>query len=205
MQFELNALKFSRVDPGEFVRFWAPRDPGDDSKYSRNLLHPNAPAEYDLNRVTELLEWKAGRFEKNARAFAKRVDMDALNAFRVGPCTTDSLQAFWDGHASGLSRSRDSIIWPIFICHIAHPDEVPIYDVNVWHAWLFLRGELTEKLLRRTPTSFPTYLNYRSDFNELVALAETDVRAVDKALMAFGQFISSGAARTLGLSTGAAS
>lgn len=200
-EFCTEILSLTKTEPSDFVGFWTRgyRDPTDDRKYRDNILQAQDAADYDIGRVTELMEWKAGRFKDNARRFAARVDLDRLNGFRSEPLTEESLPEFWYDHASGLAASKESIIWPIFVCHMGHPEAVPIYDVNVWHAWLYLTGKLTAERLEQNPRRFDEYLSYRRFFQEFLAVAGVESRALDKALMAFGQFLTSPAAKDLGL------
>jgi hypothetical protein len=188
----LAVVALSNTDVSGFTAFWSAdySYSAGETVYERNVLRAGDIGEYDRARVSSLMEWKAGRFARAGRGFAERVNLDALNEFRSQPFSEEGLNDYWNAYASRLTTSA-GIIWPLFVCHLAHPEEVPIYDVNVWHAWLFAEGTLTPERLLQSPTTFDNYLEYRAFFCNLAAHPGVAPRDLDKALMAFGQFLSS--------------
>ncbi len=189
----LAVFRIASASAAEFVGFWsrtAFRDPSRKT-YAQNILEPGSPTTYDLARVTRLMEWKAGRLAKTAPALAKKVDLDALNEFRSKPFSTAALEEFWRSAASRVSASEGSIVWPAFLCHIAHPEAVPFYDVSSWQAWNFIAGALNGRGAGQRPPSFENYLAYREFFYELADQSGADQAQLESALSAFGQFLAS--------------
>ncbi|MDY0340541.1 MAG: hypothetical protein RBS17_04950 [Coriobacteriia bacterium] len=190
------------VDPAAFITFWAQRYgySAGEADYDSHVRHDDSG--YQEADLIALMRWKAGAWHAaRAEHFARQIPLDALNEFHAQPELSDSdLQGFYSRFAKPLTKTQYSIIWPIFVCHIARPDDVPIYDVNVWLAWLYIAGELREQHFAQTPRKFETYVEYRRFFIELVGISGATPRDTDKALMAFGQFLRTGLARTtLGL------
>lgn len=80
---------------------------------------------------------------------------------------------------------------------------MPIYDVNVWHAWASIEGWLEPKHLDQVPVSFTTYLTddrpfflqLQDDLNH--HWPDSTFRDLDRALFRFGQFIKSQLGRKL--------
>jgi hypothetical protein len=93
--------------------------------------------------------WKAGRrFQASAAAFARAVPLVTPNSRRMhhGTLTDAEVKELYDEITNAL-KSADlqrsgNIIWAIFLCHVARPQDAPIYDVNVWRAWGFIEGWL---------------------------------------------------------------
>lgn len=182
------------VDPRRFTEVWSHFYSWDDDVYPANIR--DCPGE-KLTRlgVSELMVWKAGnRHAKLARSFGDAVSLSRLNWPRGRAALTDGeLSAHFDAivaelRQAGLNRAR-GVIWPIFLCHIGQPDDIPIYDVNVWVAWGFIDGWLRPEDLELVPTKFKRYLDYRDWFNGIVVTHRIPARQLDRALMAFGQFI----------------
>jgi hypothetical protein len=145
------------------------------------------------------MRWKAGRrFQTSATAFARAVPLAMLNSRRNHHSTlTDAEVEELYGEirsalrSAGLLRANNNIVWPIFLCHVAYPQGTPIYDVNVWRAWGFIKGWLKPQHFEQRPELFGTYLEFRTWHNELVAAHGLNQQELDQALMAFGQFLSS--------------
>ncbi len=133
-----------------------------------------------------------------AAAVPTRVFNDARAATSFADDDVAKLFAEINGHLKAANLNKtDALNWPVFMCHIARPLDVPIYDVNVWVAWGVLAEWMTPDLLRLRPTEFSTYLEYRDWFNDLVTRHGVDHRELDRALMAFGQFVTSPLGRAL--------
>jgi hypothetical protein len=75
--------------------------------------------------------------------------------------------------------------------NIGQPQTTPICDVNVWRAWGHIEGWISPKHYRQVPTTLKDYLDYRQWFNGLASAHGLAPRELDRALMAFGQFLSS--------------
>jgi hypothetical protein len=144
------------------------------------------------------MRWKGGkRFADTAERFGRAVPLEVFNDARAkpSPLSDEDLTILY-GEISAALRNQGlqksaSIVWRLFLCHVAHPAGTPIYDVNVWRAWGVLDGWIKPKQFTQRPVRFDTYLAYRSWANAIVASNTFDQQAFDQALMAFGQFISS--------------
>jgi hypothetical protein len=190
-------LESAPSTPQRFVELWSRLYTFGDAAYNDHIQMP-AGGPLTSSDVGELMARKSGkRHEALARTWGATVALDTVNAPRGAPALDDpALRAHFAAidtqlKASGLNSSG-SIIWVIFLCHLGQPASVPIYDVNVWLAWGFITGWLRQKDLALVPKTLNSYCEYRSWFNELVARDGLEPRELDRALMSFGQFISSG-------------
>lgn len=191
----LAIFRLSSANAADFVAFWSRgrNDPAE-RKYAQNILQPGSPGRYDLARVTRLMEWRAGRLAKAAPAFAKKIDLAALNNFRSTPFSVEALEDFWRHSASNLATSEANIGWPIFVCHMAHPEAVPLYDLDVANAWNFIAGDRVGYATSRGLATFEDYLAYRESFNELLSQSGAEPHQLEASLAAFGQFLASATA-----------
>jgi hypothetical protein len=189
-------LKFEESEPQRFVQFWRQAYQADQSTYDQNIRLGSL---LDSDNVETLMRWKAGpRHQDLAADFARAVPPETLNSRREhhDALTDTELEALFNEITSSLRsaglRRAGGIIWPIFLCHVAHPQGTPIYDVNVWRAWRYITGKIEEADFHLRPVRFdPTYLEFRKWFNGLVRDHRLDPQELDQALMAFGQFLSS--------------
>lgn len=185
-----------------FVRYWSNLYSYGDDDY---LAHIRVGEELRREDVRGLLRWKAGaRHAARAREVADRVDLAALNNFRARSVVDEAdIEEFFVRTAKPTTRT--GIIWPITICHLARPHDVPIYDVNVWHAWGFVDGWLEPRHLGQVPVRFSAYLiGYRPFFLQLQndldhQDSDSTLRDLDRALFRFGQFIKSQLGRRVSL------
>jgi hypothetical protein len=188
-------LKFEESEPQKFVQFWRQAYQTDPSTYDRNIRPGSL---LDSGNVEELMRWKAGpRHQDLATDFARAVPLATLNSCREhhGTPTEPEVEALFYEITSSLGsvglRRAGGIIWLIFLCHVAHPQGTPIYDVNVWRAWGFIECWIEPRHYHQKPTRFGTYLEFREWLNGLVLEYRLDQQELDQALMAFGQFLGS--------------
>lgn len=188
-------LAFEESEPQVFVQFWKQAYRADASTYDQNIRRGSL---LDSNNVERLMHWKAGRqFQASATAFARAVPLAVLNSRRNhnDTLTDTKVRELYDEITNvlrrvGLQRTRN-IIWRIFLCHVAHPQDTPIYDVNVWIAWRFITGQIESQHYHQRPVNFDIYLKFRAWHNKQVVDYGLDQQELDQALMAFGQFLRS--------------
>jgi hypothetical protein len=186
-------LGFGPASPTEFVDFWR-------RAYRTNVATYNANIRVNQSlrtaNVVALMRWKAGRFADAAEQFARAIPVRYLNTCRKSnvPLSDNALRGLYDRITSALRREdlarSEAIVWPIFLCHVAQPLSVPIYDRYVWRAWGFITEWIEPRHYAQQPESFDTYLEYRLWFNSFVQSDGLDRQHFDQALMAFGQFLS---------------
>lgn len=141
------------------------------------------------------MAWKAGaRFAEDARAWSARVGVSDINAQRQsGSSLSDNaLRALFCKVRKAGSKANVggiTLIWPLFISHVADPDGTPIYDVSTWRATLHVIGEWKAEHEGLKPVKLATYWDwYRPWFANVIAGATFSAQDLDQALMAFGQF-----------------
>jgi hypothetical protein len=181
--FKLGAQSCSAAN---FVHFWSKRyDEGEykDLDYEKNL---NRQGLLTKGNIQFLLEWKRGnRLPKQWQSIANRLmqAIDIMNKFRQLPkVSNEEFSDFW----SFISTIIESgIVLKVFVLHISRPEDYPIVDQHVLRAWNFL----TQKKVEDPKKTLENYRKYRDSFLELTRKSGMNMRSVDRALMAFGQFL----------------
>jgi hypothetical protein len=177
-----------------FVQTWQPLSGVSDASYNQHIHLDGVVSSTD---VVELMAWKGGRrFAGPARDYGRAVPVEVINeARRSKVFNNEELRAHYSLLRSHLRQDglvkSNGIVWPMFLCHISQPSATPVYDVNAWRAWSFLVDGTAWRDPKLKPRSFENYLGYRAWFNHLVDDHALVPRQLDRALMAFGQFLAS--------------
>lgn len=192
--------KWKHVSTREFVNFWESLYPASfqsekeyrlaEECYSKNVK--------DVKEITEdnlraLFKWKHGQDWEQASwkkklGFQKAIDnLERLNEFKHFQRVTDAQVESFLRFLSRITRGR---IYKPFFFHICRPLEFALYDQHVFRAWQFL----IHLGIQEVPDDFEVYKQYNRFFAEHVQKIDTDEqwearRSLDKALMAFGQFL----------------
>lgn len=172
----------------DFISFWSKcyaEGKYFDEDYEKNL---NRTSLLTPQNVQYLLEWKNAKplsKPKQALADKTKARITELNKFRqTGPITEKEFKEIWNCISKII---RYGFVWKVFLLHISRPTDYPIVDQHVLRAWNFLiKGKVEEP-----KQNLDNYEKYRIFFFELAKQSGKDLRRVDKALMAFGQFLKS--------------
>ena len=181
-------LNFQTCSITDFISFWNKcynEGRYSDKDYEKNL---NREGLLTPENVQYLLEWKnANRLPRKKQAIADGIKskITKVNEFRqMSEVSDDEFEKFWS-FISTIVKS--GIVWKVFLLHISRPSDYPIVDQNVLRAWRFL----VENNVEETKKTLANYRKYRVFFFELATQSGKDLREVDRALMAFGQFLKS--------------
>mgnify|MGYP005810031913 CR=1 FL=1 len=164
--------------PKEFIEFWAAQYTG----YDDNFYDANVGQELTETRILEWFTWKNGtplsELKRNSvlRNFVAR--RGELNHIPLDATASDFLSRFDEGGA----------IWRIFWLHCWQPARFPIYDQHVHRAMGFIQAGVLEEIPGTDSQKIREYLDrymaFHAEFNGI------GYRLVDKALWAFGKFLS---------------
>jgi hypothetical protein len=171
------------VSKEEFLTFWSKR-------YFYKSKHDyESLMNQDISEVvlSALFEWKNGMnlserkehsFQNNIlnqcekiREYRKNLDLDAKELYDL--------------------LDKVSFVWRIFACHIARPEEYPIYDQNIHRSVLYIQGDdnwqnVTPSLNDQLKSDF-YFNNYKKEF--LPQFSDIPSRDIDRALFAFGRYL----------------
>lgn len=179
---------FQMCSATDFISFW--NKCYNEGRYSDEDYEKNLNREDLLTpeNVQYLLEWKnANRLPRKKQAIADRTknEITKVNEFRrLSEVSEDKFEKFW----SFLSTIvKSGIVWKVFLLHISRPSDYPMVDQHVLRAWSFL----TKNKVEDPKKTLENYRKYRIFFFALADQCGKDLRSVDRALMAFGQFLKS--------------
>jgi len=85
-----------------------------------------------------------------------------------------------------LVKTKNIIILPIFYIHIWCPNKYPIFDINVWLAYIYLNKK-QNKFSYKKPSKYEYYELYINFFND--RFADKENRIIDKGLWVLGDSI----------------
>jgi hypothetical protein len=179
-------LKSEPTKIADFVSTWGKcYDDSDKDCYEKNL---NRHGLMTADNIQLLFEWKNNMRlapKKQKIADAVKAKLQTLNDFRRVPNVTEAeFDSFWKFTCSIIDSG---IVYRIFLAHISRPDDFPMVDQHVLRAWNFLiKSKVKEP--EQTPDN---YLKYREFVKEMSRQSGKTFREIDKALMPFGQFLSS--------------
>lgn len=165
-----------------FINFW--------KQFYDNRKHPDEKFYYpyinDLSKedfLDKLWLWKMSfhLFSKNnqRKLALMKEDKETIRNFRK------SNPSFNDLYNFSRKIFQTGVVYPVFLIHICKPNKYPIFDQNVFRAFIFI----TKKKIVDLPKNIRDYLNYRKFVFEIHKKHKISFRDIDKALMAFGQFL----------------
>jgi len=173
----------------EFIKFWSqsynPRHYPDEKYYFPYIKQSKLGKE----AVLKLFEWKNGMpLSKNKKRVLYSVvnNLSEINNFRkLKKVSEKNIKEFFD-FVSKIIKS--GIVWRIFLLHITKPAELPMIDRFTFTAINFLKiGQIVK--YDKKYQNLEEYLEFRENFNNIIRRSKLDYREIDKALMAFGQFL----------------
>jgi len=204
--------EFNLMEAKQFIEFWERKYPDDKTKIFKSDETIDYLKELNLgNRLTEenikrLLRWKDSRWlteekasgsnngDKNEVVMEVLENLENINAFRFSKMSGEEFKEKI-GSIKGIGKH----IFRIFLFHIARPFEYPIADRKVFRAFS------TQKQTNVTQDwgGYMRYMDYffevaisagiitekpKGDENNIKDLVR-NLKRVDKALFAFGQFL----------------
>lgn len=133
--------------------------------------------------LSKLWHWKMGVHfsNKNCQRALKKMEekKEQIMNYRNSNPTIDDLYKF------AKTVFADGIVYSTFLVHICKPAECPIFDQHVYRSYKFLT---TEKNIK-APNGKDDYFDYRKFVFGIHKNYKVDLRELDKAFMAFGQFL----------------
>ena len=182
-----------KVDIKDFIYFWEKYC--DEGKYPDkiyfNCFKKNL---WKIGDLDEVFEWKNGtKLSKRKQKILQRVydKLDEINSFRnLKSPSEKEFRNFYNNICSSVISS--GLVWRIFLIHLTHPEKYPMIDKFTYIAYEFLKknnllkkGETDKMLLKY---QLEVYFPFRIFFLNLNTNIHNQ-RKTDKALMAFGQFL----------------
>ncbi len=168
----------------EFISFWSKLYVYDNAVlYER--IHNTTLSEDDLK---DLYKWKNGM--KLSQAKEKSLNtkiiskIDVVNNLRAAP--NFDLEHF-------LKEFKQvSVVWKVFLLHILKPNRFPIYDQHVHRAYRFINNQSSNGIKASMNESVKLKFYFKEYYPFVRQSKITDLKKMDEAFFAFGQFINIG-------------
>ncbi len=155
----------------------------DDSKYRQNI----DKSEFSAKHLEDLFHWKNGMTLKGSGGKEKSLNEKILNRI-------DLINQYKKLQGIDLNQFNDdfsdiSAVWRIFLLHSIKPTVYPIYDQHIHRTYNYVHNEDWNTINNTIPDKtklnfyFNTYLPYVHN------LGVTDLKKMDEAFFAFGQFL----------------
>ncbi|MCA0933246.1 hypothetical protein LCM02_12355 [Lutimonas saemankumensis] len=168
----------------DFISFWSNIYSYDDSeKYE--FIHNDILSKSDL---TQLYEWKNGMklsVSKTNSLKSKIIKkLDIINSLKAEE--NIDIDEF-------LKEFKNvSVVWKIFLLHIINPKIYPIYDQHIHRAFRFINNQSTEGINASINEKDKLNFYFVEYLPFVTRTGETDLKKMDEAFFAFGQFINIG-------------
>jgi len=180
---KLPILKITNSDLKGFINYWSKLyDYPLESLYNERILKP----EFDNEDLQQLFIWKNGM--KLSAGKQKSLETKILSKLEI-------VNEFKSKEIIDLEEFQRQFynltaVWKIFLLHIIKPNKYPIYDQHINRAFNYIHGLDYQNISADSMTNkskeefyFNTYLEF------IESLENIDLKALDEAFFAFGQFI----------------
>ena len=168
----------------EFISFWSKLYVYDNAVlYER--IHNTTLSDNDLK---DLYKWKNGM--KLSQAKEKSLNTKIISKIEI----VNNLRA-----ASNLDLEyflkefkQVSVVWKVFLLHILKPNRFPIYDQHVHRAYRFINNQSSNGIKASMNESVKLKFYFEEYYPFVRQSKITDLKKMDEAFFAFGQFINIG-------------
>lgn len=182
-----------KVDIKNFICFWEKYY--DAGKYPDKIYFDFLEKEHWQNRdLDKIFGWKNGTsLSRKKKEILKKIynNLEKISSFRgIGkPSETDFANFYKEVCCKIISSG---LVWRIFLIHLTHPDTYPMVDKFNYIAYTFLAKNLLYNKSEADVDLQKNQLRAYRPFRKFIFVLNDEVnnlRKIDRALMAFGQFL----------------
>ena len=168
----------------EFISFWSKLYVYDNAVlYER--IHNTTLSEDDLK---DLYKWKNGM--KLSQAKEKSLNTKIISKIDI----VNNLRAASNFDLENFLKEfkQVSVVWKVFLLHILKPNRFPIYDQHVHRAYRFINNQSSNGIKASMNESVKLKFYFEEYYPFVRQSKITDLKKMDEAFFAFGQFINIG-------------
>ena len=168
----------------EFISFWSKLYVYDNAVlYER--IHNTTLSEDDLK---DLYKWKNGM--KLSKAKEKSLNAKIISKIEI----VNNLRAASNFDLEYFLKEfkQVSVVWKVFLLHILKPNRFPIYDQHVHRAYRFINNQSSNGIKASMNESVKLKFYFEEYYPFVRESKITDLKKMDEAFFAFGQFINIG-------------
>ena len=148
-------------------------------------IHHKVLSEKD---VKDLFQWKNGM--KLSQAKEKSLKIKILKKIKI----INSLRATTEIDLDYFLKEfkEVSVVWKVFLLHIISPSMYPIYDQHIHRAYRFMNNEASDGIKASMNESVKLKFYFEEYYPFVKQSKIKDLKKMDEAFFAFGQFINIG-------------
>lgn len=168
----------------EFISFWS-KLYAYDNAVLYNKIHHKTLSEKDIK---DLYQWKNGM--KLSQAKEKSLHTKIIKKLKI----INSLRATAEVDLDYFLKEfkEVSVVWKVFLLHIISPNMYPIYDQHIHRAYRFINNEVSDGIKASMNESVKLKFYFEEYYPFVKESKITDLKKMDEAFFAFGQFINIG-------------
>ena len=168
----------------EFISFWS-RLYAYDNAALYDKIHYKVLSEKDIK---DLYQWKNGM--KFSQAKEKSLDTKIIKKLNI----INSLRATTEFDLNYFLKEfkEVSVVWKVFLLHIISSSMYPIYDQHIHRAYRFMNNEASDCIKASINESVKLKFYFEEYYPFVKESKIKDLKKMDEAFFAFGQFINIG-------------
>ena len=168
----------------EFISFWSKLYAYDNAGLY-DKIHYKVLSEKDIK---DLYQWKNGM--KLSQAKEKSLDTKIIKKLNI----INSLRATTEFDLNYFLKEfkKVSVVWKVFLLHIISPSKYPIYDQHTHRAYRFMNKQASDGIKASMNESVKLKFYFKEYYPFVKESNIKDLKKMDEAFFAFGQFINIG-------------
>jgi hypothetical protein len=168
----------------EFISFWSKLYAYDNAGLY-DKIHYKVLSEKDIK---DLYQWKNGM--KLSQAKEKSLDTKIIKKLNI----INSLRATTEFDLNYFLKEfkEVSVVWKVFLLHIISPSKYPIYDQHTHRAYRFMNKQASDGIKASMNESVKLKFYFKEYYPFVKESNIKDLKKMDEAFFAFGQFINIG-------------
>jgi hypothetical protein len=168
----------------EFISFWSKLYAYDNAGLYYKI-HYKVLSEKDIKY---LYQWKNGM--KLSQAKEKSLDTKIIKKLNI----INSLRATTEFDLNYFLKEfkEVSVVWKVFLLHIISPSIYPIYDQHIHRAFRFMHNEASDGIKASMNEGIKLKFYFEEYYPFVKQSKIKDLKKMDEAFFAFGQFINIG-------------
>lgn len=155
----------------------------DDGKYKQNI----DVVQFKDTHLIELFNWKNGMTVKGSGGKEKSLQEKIIN--RITSINKYKKLNIIDLDKFNADFADVSAVWRIFLLHTIKPKVYPIYDQHIHRTYNFIHNLEWRSVTNTIPDKKKLDFYYNTYLPYVELLGVTDLKAMDEAFFAFGQFL----------------
>ena len=168
----------------EFISFWSKLYAYDNAALY-DKIHYKVLSEKDIK---DLYQWKNGM--KLSQTKEKSLNTKIIKKINI----INSLRATTEFDLDYFLKEfkEVSVVWKVFLLHIISPTMYPIYDQHIHRAYRFMNKEASDGIKASMNESVKLKFYFEEYYPFVKESKIKDLKKMDEAFFAFGQFINIG-------------